>query len=167
MSRTSFLARRKYGDACITVILVTNRLKILKFIKSFFISLTMSLLSTLACRYVALFSFQSQVCFYGGKHHKYVFHAVFIKLKARVHKKLIFSHWLFTPMKKLTISSSSLEMPELQGFSNRAYLQSHLSVWEQRKIIKYPSLVYYGKINNSAMENLAFVREFCESLTAV
>jgi len=44
-------------------------------------------------------------------------------------------------MKKLTIISSSSETPELLEFLSHAYLQSHLSVWENRKIIKCPSLV--------------------------
>lgn len=56
------------------------------------------------------------------------FHTVFIKLETRIDKKLSFSHWLFTPMKKLTAISSSLETPQLLQFLTGAYLQSHLSV---------------------------------------
>lgn len=60
------------------------------------------------------------------------FHTVFIKLETRIDKKHTFSHWLFMPMKKLTVISSSLEIPQLLQFLTRAYLQSRLSDEEKK-----------------------------------
>lgn len=106
LSRTSCLARKQYGATCVTVILVTDRLEILKREKSFFITLTMFLLSTLSCRYVVSFSFGLKFAFILLENCM-SFHTIFIKLETRVDKKLRFSLWLFTPMKKLIVISSS------------------------------------------------------------
>lgn len=117
--RTSCLARREYSATYITVVLVTNRLKIIKCIKPFFVSLTMFLLSTPACRYVVLFSFEFVIIVVENS---MSFHNVFNNLEAIADEQLKFSHWVFTPKKKIIIFSTSLETSKLLEFSTHAYL---------------------------------------------
>lgn len=50
------------------------------------------------------------------------FHNVFNNLEAIADEQLKFSHWVFTPKKKIIIFSTSLETSKLLEFSTHAYL---------------------------------------------